>query len=58
MITKGYLNNKSLNIKTLDNISVFNKCRKDFCCGLGWYWLGMQDRQNGVLKLTAWQLLI
>jgi len=32
MITRGCFNYKSLIIRTLDKISVFNKCRKDFFC--------------------------
>jgi hypothetical protein len=46
MITRGCFNYKSLIIKTLDKISVFNKCRKDFFCEVIILLLSIKGRVN------------
>ena len=46
MITRGYNNYKSLIIRTLDKISVFNKCRKDFFCETIILFLSIKGRVN------------
>jgi len=46
MITRGYFNYKSLIIRTLDKISVFKKCRKDFFCEVIILLLSIKGRVN------------
>jgi hypothetical protein len=46
MITRGYFNYKSLIIRILDKISVFNKCRKDFFCEVIILLLSIKGRVN------------
>jgi hypothetical protein len=46
MITRGYFNYNSLIIRTLDKISVFNKCRKDFFCEVVILLLSIKGRVN------------
>lgn len=46
MITRGCFNYKSLIIRTLDKISVFNKCRKDFFCEVIILLLSIKGRVN------------
>lgn len=46
MITRGCINYKSLIIRTLDKISVFNKCRKDFFCEVIILLLSIKGRVN------------
>lgn len=46
MITRGCFNYNSLIIRTLDKISVFNKCRKDFFCEVIILLLSIKGRVN------------
>lgn len=46
MTTRGYNNYNSLIIRTLNNISVFNKCRKDFFCEVVILLLSIKGRVN------------
>lgn len=46
MTTRGYNNYNSLIIRTLDKISVFNKCRKDFFCEVVILLLSIKGRVN------------
>jgi len=46
MTTRGCFNYKSLIIRTLDKISVFNKCRKDFFCEVIILLLSIKGRVN------------
>lgn len=46
MTTRGYNNYNSLIIRTLSNISVFNKCRKDFFCEVVILLLSIKGRVN------------
>lgn len=46
MTTRGYDNYNSLIIRTLNNISVFNKCRKDFFCEVVILLLSIKGRIN------------
>ena len=46
MTTRGCFNYKSLIIRTLDKISVFNKCRKDFFCEVIILLLSIKGRIN------------
>ena len=46
MTTRGYNNYKSLIIRTLNKISVFNKCRKDFFCEVVILLLSIKGRVN------------
>jgi hypothetical protein len=46
MTTRGYNNYNTLIIRTLDKISVFNKCRKDFFCEVVILLLSIKGRVN------------
>ena len=46
MTTRGYNNYNSLIIRTLNKISVFNKCRKDFFCEVVILMLSIKGRVN------------
>jgi hypothetical protein len=46
MTTRGYNNYNSLIIRILNNISVFNKCRKDFFCEVVILLLSIKGRVN------------
>ena len=46
MTTRGYNNYNSLIIRTLNKISVFNKCRKDFFCEVVILLLSIKGRVN------------
>lgn len=46
MTTRGYNNYNSLIIRTLDKISIFNKCRKDFFCEVVILLLSIKGRVN------------
>jgi len=46
MITRGYNNSNLLIIRTLNKISVFNKCRKDFFCEVVILLLSIKGRVN------------
>lgn len=46
MTTRGYRNYNTLIISTLDKISVFNKCRKDFFCEVVILLLSIKGRVN------------
>ncbi len=46
MITRGYVNYKTLIIRTLDKISTFSKCRKDFFCEVLILLLSIKGRVN------------
>ena len=46
MITREYFNYKSLIVRTLNKISVFNKCRKDFFCEVIILLLSIKGRIN------------
>ena len=46
MTTRGYNNYNTLIIRTLDKLSVFNKCRKDFFCEVVILLLSIKGRVN------------
>jgi hypothetical protein len=46
MITRGYNNYNALIIRTINKISIFNKCRKDFFCEVVLLLLSIKGRVN------------